>query len=74
LLGKLSAPKEDKSLDELPDVGKRMSRFINLNEVGHTELICGEIGHKAFQCKKKSNNNNGNNGNTTEQNYCSYYC
>jgi Zinc knuckle len=32
----------------------------------------GQIGHKAFQCKKKSNNNGGNSGNTAGQNYCSY--
>jgi hypothetical protein len=32
---------------------------------------CGQIGHKAFQYKKKLNNNSGNSGNTTEQNYCS---
>jgi gag-polypeptide of LTR copia-type/Zinc knuckle len=34
---------------------------------------CGQIGHKAFQCKKKQMNNGGNNGNMTGSNYC-FYC
>jgi hypothetical protein len=33
---------------------------------------CGQIGHKAAQCKKKQFNHVGNNGNMTEGNYCTY--
>jgi Zinc knuckle len=33
---------------------------------------CGQIGHKAFQCKKKQVNNVGTNGNKTGANYCVY--
>jgi hypothetical protein len=33
---------------------------------------CGQIGHKAFQCKKKQVSNVGPNGNTTGAHYCVY--
>jgi hypothetical protein len=39
LLGKLSIPKEDESLDELSDTGKKISRIIELNEIAYTKLI-----------------------------------
>jgi hypothetical protein len=36
-------------------------------------VYCGQIGHKAAQCKKKQFNHVGNNGNMTEGNYCTFY-
>jgi hypothetical protein len=33
---------------------------------------CGQIGHKAAECKEKHFNHVGNNGNMTEGNYCNY--
>ena len=39
LVGKLSIPKADEEFDEVSDIGKRMSRAIELNEIAYTELI-----------------------------------
>jgi hypothetical protein len=39
LIGKLSIPKADEEFDEVSDLGKRMSRSIELNEIAYTELI-----------------------------------
>jgi hypothetical protein len=39
LLGKLSIPKTDEELDEVSDIGKKMPRTIELNEIAYTELI-----------------------------------
>jgi hypothetical protein len=39
LLGKLLIPKGDESFYEVSDVGKKMSRIIELNEDAYTELI-----------------------------------
>ena len=49
LLGQLSIPKEDESFDELSNIGKKMSKIIELNEVAYTELIL-------FTDDKKSSN------------------
>jgi gag-polypeptide of LTR copia-type len=39
LVGKLSIPKADEEYDEVSDLGKKMSRSIELNEIAYTELI-----------------------------------
>jgi hypothetical protein len=39
LLGKLSILKEDDKYDEVSDIGKKMVRTIELNEIAFTELI-----------------------------------
>jgi hypothetical protein len=63
LLGKLSIPKEDDKFDEILDIGKKMARTIELNEVAYTELILtidvkGSHGKIAFnivkECKSTS--------------------
>jgi gag-polypeptide of LTR copia-type len=39
LVEKLSIPKADEDFDEVSDLGKKMSRSIELNEITYTELI-----------------------------------
>jgi hypothetical protein len=39
LLGKLSIPKADDKFYEFSDIGKKMARTIELNEIAYTELI-----------------------------------
>ena len=38
-LGILSIPKEDEDFDEILEIGKKMSKFIELNVIAYTELI-----------------------------------
>jgi hypothetical protein len=62
LLGKLSIHKADEKIDEVLDIGKKMARTIELNEISDTELIISidvkaSYGKIAFiiviECKRK---------------------
>jgi hypothetical protein len=39
LLGKLSIPKADDKLDEVSDIGNKLARAVDLNEIAYTVLI-----------------------------------
>ena len=70
LLGKLSIPKADEEFDELSDIGKKMAKIIELNEIAYTELILSidvknSDGKIAFNIVKGCKNKDYPDGNAT---------